>query len=121
SKADHKGCHNDPSAIDGHEHESKIDASRELRRGRIWLPCCSEPVAEHALDDESETEGQEEPVEVIDAVEATQHRALDDDCEQAYEQRSQNEGRPVADARVVQEQVSGEGTEHVLRAMGEVD
>src|SRR5690606_14095859 len=46
---------------------------------------------------------------------------LDRRAGEADDQRCEDQRRPVADAEGGQQQVTGEGADHVLRAVGEVD
>ncbi|MCY1312518.1 hypothetical protein D9M70_629460 [compost metagenome] len=58
---------------------------------------------------------------MILAGNAPQQPPLDQHAEGADQQRSQHQRDPVVDAQVVEAEHRGEGAEHVLRAMGEVD
>jgi len=58
---------------------------------------------------------------MVEIIKARQHGALDDGREHRDDQRRQDQRRPEAEAGVEQDQIGGEGAEHVLGAMGEVD
>ena len=78
-------------------------------------------VAEHALDDEREAEGQEQAVEVIEVVEPTQEEALDQDAGEADDDRRDDECPPVIQTGVLQQEISRKGAHHVLGAVREID
>ena len=81
----------------------------------------AEEIARNAFDDERQAERQQQTVEMIELVEPLQAKPLDDDAGCADDQRRDDQGGPVADAGILQQQVSGEGAHHVLGAMREID
>ena len=65
----------------------------------VGQPGAAVVVAEQALDDQRQAEGQQQPVEVIELVEPREHRPLDDDADRADDERREEQRPPVADAR----------------------
>ena len=57
---------------------------------------------EHAFEDEGQAEGEEQPVEVVELVQAGQHGALDDDAHRRDDEGRGDQRRPEADAGVLQ-------------------
>ena len=55
----------------------------KLRRDRYGSPERPNSLREQPLDDQREAEGQQQPVEMVELVEAREHRALDDHAEDA--------------------------------------
>ena len=88
---------------------------------RVRQPRGAELVAEHALDDQGQAEGEQQAVEVVEVVEALEHRALEDDAEHAHHERREEQRPPVAEPDLLQQEVGHEGAHHVLGAVGEVD
>jgi hypothetical protein len=58
---------------------------------------------------------------VVQLIQPRQHGAFDDRAEQAHDQRRRDQRQPIVDAAHRQQQQRREGTQHVLRAMREVD
>ena len=74
-----------------------------------------------ALDDQRQPEGEQQPVKVIELVEPLQKQSLDDDAGDADQNRRDDQRRPIAKARILQEQIGRKGAHHVLGAVAEVD
>ncbi len=79
--------HDHPAAIPRQEHEAEIGAARESGIG-VRQSRKSRTVAEHPLDDQRQAERQQQAVERVDVVEAGQKQALDDDPENAHDDRA---------------------------------
>ena len=58
---------------------------------------------------------------MVELVEPLQQEPLDQDADEADDQRREHQRRPVADAELVEQQERREGTHHVLGAVGEID
>jgi len=76
---------------------------------------------DHAFQQQGEAEGRKKAVEVVEPVQPAQHRALDQDAEQADQQRGDQQHHPVVQAETGDADVGGEGAHHVQRAVREVD
>ena len=110
-----------PAAIDGQEHEAEIVGAGQLLRDRVGHARGAEIVLKQPLDDEREAEGEKQAVERIEAGEPLEEQALDDRPDRADDQRREDEGEPIIEARVLKQEISGEGPHHVERAVGEID
>ena len=86
----------DPGAIPGQEHEAEIGAARD--RIGVGQPRRAVLLAEQALDDERQPEGQQQAVEVIEVIEARDEQPLDDDADDADDDRRQHQRPPVGNA-----------------------
>src|SRR3954452_4424123 len=58
---------------------------------------------------------------MVELIEPLQKQPLDDDSRQPDEQGSEDERPPIAQPAVLQQKVRGEGAQHVLGAVAEVD
>ena len=58
---------------------------------------------------------------MIELVEPLQKEALDQDAGKADDDRRNDQGRPIAEPGIVQQQISRERAQHVLRAVREID
>jgi hypothetical protein len=58
---------------------------------------------------------------MVELVKPLQHRALDDDADRTDQDRRDDQRRPVAESGILQDQIGGERTQHVLRAVREID
>src|SRR5262249_7010777 len=81
----------------------------------------TEEIPKDALDDEREAERQQQPVKMIEVLQALEEQALDDHAEDADNDRRDDNRPPVAEPQVLQQEKRREGTHHVLGAVGEVD
>jgi len=68
-----------------------------------------------------QAEGQQQAVQMVELVQARQHRALDQHAGGPHQQRRDHERPPVAQPQPVQQQIGAERSHHVLRAVREVD
>src|SRR3546814_6258096 len=100
---------------------AEIVPALERRRNGVGLAGDAIELTEYAFDDEGETEGQQQTVKVVQLVEPTQQRSLQEDAEGADDEGSDDESEPVAQSGVSQDEPRDEGSHHVLRAVGEVD
>src|SRR5581483_12186198 len=78
-------------------------------------------MAGNALNDQGQAERQQKTVEMVESVKPLQKAAFDEDAENADDQRRDDQRRPIADARIKEEEIGRERPQHVLGAMGEVD
>src|SRR3546814_5501691 len=76
---------------------------------------------EDAGDNQRQTEGQEQSVEMVEMVEPPYQQALRHDADRADDDWSEQQGPPIADAEIGQQHPGGERAQHVLRAMSEVN
>src|SRR3546814_10742355 len=85
--------------------------------------CSSDVVKllEDAGDNQRQTEGQEQSVEMVEMVEPPYQQALQHDADRADDDWSEQQGPPIADAEIGQQHPGGERAQHVLRAMSEVN
>ncbi|MNE66375.1 hypothetical protein D3C80_1619200 [compost metagenome] len=116
----HRGD-NDPGAVGRQEHEAEVVAALEQLRHRVGRPGHAEQFDEGALDDQRQAKGQQQTVEVILTGDPPQQAALYEHAKDADQQRRQHQRDPIIHAQVVKPEHGGEGTEHVLGTMGEVD
>src|SRR5215468_3890145 len=58
---------------------------------------------------------------MVELIEPLQKQPLDDDPGYAHDYGRNDDGPPIAQSRIEQEKVRGEGSQHVLSAVGEVD
>jgi len=93
----------------------------QRRRHGIGQARGAEKVAECAFEDEREPEGEQKPVEMVELIEPLQKQPLDDDARYPDDDRRKDDRPPIIQSRVLQEKVSGEGAQHVLGAVREVD
>ena len=111
-----------PRPILGQEHEAEIECAGEFFGQPIGLPGTAVVVGEDALENQRETEGEQQTVEVVELVQPRQHRALDDDAGDADDERRDEQRPPVPDARdYSSRKPCAERPEHVLRAVREID
>src|SRR5262249_19135818 len=96
-------------------------AAGELRRHLVRQAGRAEVVTEHAFDDQRQTEGEQQTVEVVEPIEPLQKGALDDDTGDADDDRRDDERDPIVQTGILQQEERREGAQHVLGAMGEVD
>ena len=78
-------------------------------------------VAKQSFDDDGETEGQQQPVEVVELVQMFQQQPFDQNTGRAHQDRHDGEGDPIIKAEMLQQQIGSERAHHVLRAVREVD
>ena len=69
--------HDDPGAIVRQEHEAEIAAALQRIRHLIGLPGRAVNVAEQALDDQRQAEGEQQPVERIELAQMLEKQPLD--------------------------------------------
>jgi len=62
---DDQGSHDHPAAVFGQEHEAQIDTPGKERRHRIRHAGGAEFVAEHTLNDQRQTKGQQQAIQVV--------------------------------------------------------
>jgi hypothetical protein len=120
-KAYGERCDDHPRAILREEHEAEVDPAGERLRHLVGQPGRAELVAEKPLDDQRQPECQQQAVEVIELVQACEHRPFDDDTENADGNRREQKRPPVAEAEVLQQEPCAESSHHVLRAVSKVD
>src|SRR3546814_6316979 len=68
---------------------AEIVPALERRRNGVGLAGDAIELTEYAFDDEGETEGQQQAVKVVQLVEPTQQRPLQEDAEGADDERSE--------------------------------
>ena len=73
------------------------------------------------MDDQGQTEGQQQPVQMIEFVQAFEHRLFNQHARGTDQQGRDDQGDPVIDAEFVQRQIRHKGAQHVLGAMAEVN
>ena len=73
------------------------------------------------MNDERQAEGKEQAVERVEAGEPLEEQALDDRPDRADNQRREDKGEPIIEARILEQEISGEGPHHIERAVGEID
>src|SRR3546814_9035473 len=100
-----------PAAVIGQEHEAEIVPALERRRNGVGLAGDAIELTEYAFDDEGETEGQQQAVKVVQLVEPTQQRPLQEDAEGADDEGSDDESEPVAQSGVSQDEPRDEGSD----------
>ena len=79
-EADREREDHHPGAVVRQEHEAEILPALQRRRHGIGQARRAEEIAEDALDDQREPEGQQQPVEMVELVEPLQEQPLDDDA-----------------------------------------
>ena len=72
--------HDHPGAIVRQEHEAEIVAAVQRFRHRVGQAGGAEIIAEDALDDQREPEGQQQSVEMIELVEPLQEQSARSRC-----------------------------------------
>ena len=119
--ADDQGAEHHPAAIVGHVHEAQIGRALQDVGDAVGQAGAAVGVAEQALDDQRQAERQQQAVEVIQLVQPADNGPLQNDPEDAHQQRRQDQRRKVADAEIVQQHPRRERPHHEQRAVGEVD
>ena len=100
-EADDQRGHHHPGPVVGQEHEAQVPPREQLRDG-VGQPGNAVDLAEHALDDQGQAEGQQQPVEMVEVVEPAQEQAFHDDAEGAHHNRGDEQRQPVVDPEVGQ-------------------
>src|SRR5262249_5674380 len=103
------------------KHEAEVLPALQRRRHGIGQAGGAEKIAERPLEDEGETEGEQQPVEMVELIEPLQKQPLDNDPGYAHDDGRNDDGAPIAQSGIEQQQVGGAGSQHVLTAVGEVD
>jgi hypothetical protein len=101
----------------------KLAPSRVLQfiGDRIGQTGRAEIILKHALDDQRQPEGQQQPVEMVEAGEPLQHGPFEDHAENADHDRCYDQRRPISDAGHVQQEIGTERAHHIERAVREID
>src|SRR6476646_9654252 len=81
----------------------------------------AEKIAKDALDDERETKRQQQPIEMIEVLQALKEKTLDDHADDADNDRCDDDRPPVAEPEVLQQKERRERAQHVLGAVREID
>ena len=77
--------------------------------------------SKHALDDQHQSEGQQHPVEVVQAIQVTQQQPLNEHSCQSDGKRRHQQRNPISDADPRQQHPGHESSNHELSAVQEVD
>ena len=79
-----------------------MEAISGLQRVRhaVWQTGRAVIIAEQPFDDERQAESEDQPVKMIELLQAPQEQPLDDDAGGANHNRHDNQCRPIADADV---------------------
>src|SRR3546814_20576774 len=96
-------------------------AASEQRRRLVGNAGDAVKLLEDAGDNQRQTEGQEQSVEMVEMVEPPYQQALQHDADRADDDWSEQQGPPIADDEIGQKHPGGERAQHVLRAMSEVN
>jgi len=100
----------------GQEHEAQVLNALQALGDRVRQARRAELVLEGAFDDEREAEGEQQPVEVVEPVQAREHEPLDHHAQRAHHDGHDGEGPPVTQAELVQQEIGHERAQHVLGA-----
>src|SRR3546814_13216006 len=101
-------------------HEAQIMAASEQRRRLVGNAGDAVKLLEDAGDNQRQTEGQEQSVEMVEMVEQPYQQALQHDADRADDDWSEQQGPPIADAEIGQQHPGGESDQPVRRAMSAV-
>src|SRR3546814_11196964 len=95
-------------------------AASEQRRRLVGNAGDDVKLLEDAGDNQRQTEGQEQSVEMVEMVEPPYQQALQHDADRADDDWSEQQGPPIADAEIGQQHPGGERAQPVLRDLSEV-
>ena len=93
----------------------------QRRRHGIGQARGAEEIAEGALEHQREAEGEQQSIEMIELVEPLQEEPLDDDSGHPHDEGRDDDRPPITQPGILQQEERGEGAQHVLGAMGEID
>ena len=78
-------------------------------------------MSEQTLDDQGQTEGEQQAIQMVQLVKLFEHGALNQHAGGTHHHRCHHKCDPVVDAEFGQAKVGHKGAQHVLGAVGEVD
>src|SRR5262249_37803793 len=81
----------------------------------------AEEIAEGSLENEGETEGEQQSIEMVELIKPLQKQPLDDDPGYPHDEGRKDDRPPIAQPGVLQEKVRAERAQHELSAVGAVD
>src|SRR3546814_3273386 len=96
-------------------------AASEQRRRLVGNAGDAVKLLEDAGDNQRQTAGQEQSVEMVEMVEPPYQQALQHDADRADDDWSEQPGHPLADAATGQQPPGGKRAQHVLRVLREVN
>ena len=98
-----------------------MGAARAVRKHAVDWDCPDYTCAVVTGDEVTDVMRAHPELPLMETGEPLEEQALDDRSDRADDQRREDEGPPIVEARIVEQEISGEGPHHVERAVGEVD